>query len=81
MISLEDTEGLTASLEQDEDTVNLYRPPGAKWDDPEAEYYDAGNRLEYSNTPRLCFDCLVSTCVKGTIRCEPCAYKRSRRLG
>jgi hypothetical protein len=36
--------------------------------------------IQASNDKRLCFDCMVNPCVLGTIRCEPCTYKRNRRL-
>ena len=64
-------------------TTPVFRPRNAKWDDdidqPIVEatsddwYYD-------SKAKRLCFECMVNLAVSGSIRCEPCNYKRNRRL-
>ena len=68
-----------------------YRPAEAKWDDdllgPTGleKLIDANDDFEVwqpydYRAVRLCFACLDSHVVNGSIYCAPCARKRERRI-
>ena len=68
------------------DHGKTYRPRDAKWDDDIDPHLIVHHDIDLigepydSNAVRKCFACMVNRCVKGSIYCLSCAYKRNRRI-
>jgi hypothetical protein len=64
----------------------FYRPSDTKWEDDLDRAFVSHNidllRGDYnSRAVKLCFACLDSYAVDGSIYCSPCNVKRNRRIG